>query len=119
MNNFNKTKIIIFDGICLLCNKTVYFLHNKLRYMNYKFIPSQSEEGQNLIIKYSLSEISQNSIVLIKNNGILIKSDAMLNIIDDMPKIWHILKLFRIIPKTIRDSVYTWISKNRHIILPK
>ena len=100
----------------MLCNEAVNFLHKKLRNRNYKFIPSQSDEGKEIINKFSLAKVSQESIVLIKDNSILIKSDAILNIVDDMPKIWHIAKVFKILPKNIRDIIYTWISENRHKI---
>jgi predicted DCC family thiol-disulfide oxidoreductase YuxK len=103
----------------LLCNQAIYFLHKKLRYRDYKFIPSQSDEGIALINEYSLQQITQESIVLINNDLIHIKSDAILNIIDDMPKIWHILKLFRLVPKKIRDFLYSFISKKRHLIFKK
>ncbi|MCW8850494.1 MAG: DCC1-like thiol-disulfide oxidoreductase family protein [Melioribacteraceae bacterium] len=109
----------MFDGICLLCNQAVYFLHKKLRYRDYKFIPSQSDEGIELLKEYSLEQISQESLVLIKDNSILIKSDALLNIIDDMPRIWHILKLFKLVPKYIRDFIYSFVSRKRHLLSRK
>jgi len=120
-NNFNSElkKIIIFDGVCLLCNTAVYFLHKRLRYQNYKFIPSQSELGEVYIAKFKLDKISNESIVLLKGADIFTKSEAMLEIIDDMPYIYSLLKIFKIVPKNVRNWFYDIISKNRHILIGK
>ncbi len=111
-----QIKIIIFDGVCLLCNSAVYFLHKRLRYQNYKFIASQSESGETYITKYNLEKIYVESIVLVKEEEIYTKSDAILEIIDDMSYSWSLLKIFRVVPKTLRNWFYDRVSKNRHLL---
>jgi predicted DCC family thiol-disulfide oxidoreductase YuxK len=112
-------KIIIFDGVCLLCNSAVYFLHKRLRYQNYKFIPSQSESGETYITKYNLDKIFIESIVLVKEEEIYIKSDAILEIIGDMSYLWSLLNIFRVVPRTLRNWFYDRLSKNRHLLFGK
>ncbi len=122
MKNSNKieiNKIIIFDGICLLCNSAVYFLHKRLRYRNYKFIASQSDTGKEYLKNFNLEATSQESIILLKNESIFTKSDVVLEIVDDMQTIWSIIKIFKIVPRRIRNIFYDFISKHRHAIFGK
>ena len=112
-------KIIIFDGICLLCNDTVNFLHKRLRYRNYRFIASQSETGKEYLNQYDLNKVSLESIILIKDERIFVKSNALLQIVDDMSYKWSIFKIFRIVPIALRDWMYDLLSKYRHFIFGK
>jgi len=80
-------------------------------------VPSKSEEGAKLISEYNLGDVAQHSIVFIVNNKIFTKSDAILEIIDDMRIIWKLLKILKIVPKSLRNWIYDLISEYRHIIL--
>ena len=66
----NKYKIIIFDGVCLLCNSAVYFLHKRLRFREYKFVASQTNEGKELTDQFNLGNLPEETIVLIKENNL-------------------------------------------------
>lgn len=109
--------IIVFDGACILCNSAVAFLHKRLQYKDYNFIPSQSDIGKECLAKYNLIDISRESIILIKNEAIYTKSDAILEIVKDMTIFWRLLNISRILPKIFRDWFYDVISRNRHWLL--
>jgi predicted DCC family thiol-disulfide oxidoreductase YuxK len=115
----NKPKIIIFDGNCVLCNTAVNFLYSRLNETEYNFIASKSDEGNKLATKYNLGTIPAHSIVLIKGNNIFTKSDAVLEITNDLSFGWRLLKFFKFIPKNIRDWVYNFISKHRYKLFGK
>ena len=115
----NKSKIIIFDGNCVLCNTAVNFLFTILNEKEYDFIASLSNEGNELQTKYNLGTIPAHSIVLIKENKIFTKSDAVLEITNDLSFGWRLLKFFKFIPKNIRDWVYNFISKHRYKLFGK
>lgn len=115
----NKTKIILFDGNCVLCNTAVNFLFSRLDENDYAFVASQSNEGNEIITKYNLGVLPAHTIVLIIENKILTKSDALLKITDDLTFFWRLLKIFRFIPKKIRDWIYNFISKHRYKLFGK
>ncbi|MCB0730561.1 MAG: DUF393 domain-containing protein [Ignavibacteriae bacterium] len=115
----NKYKIIIFDGVCLLCNSAVYFLHKRLRFREYKFVASQTNEGKELTDQFNLGNLPEETIVLIKENNIYTKTDALFHIVDDLPLKWSVIKIFKIVPRPIRNWAYNIISKNRHLIFGK
>ncbi len=115
----NKSKIIIFDGDCVLCNTAVNFLYSRLDDKEYDFISSQSNEGCKLTTKYNLGTLPAHTIVLVKGNKIFTKSDAVLEITNDLSLGWRLLKFFKFIPKNIRDWAYNYISKHRYKLFGK
>ncbi len=119
MANPEQIKIIIFDGICHLCSSAIQFLHKRLADQNYRFIPSQSELGEEYIAKYNLGLIISKSIVLIDNQNIFIKSDAIIEILEDIPFLFNAQKIFKFIPKNVRNWFYDRISKNRYQLFGK
>lgn len=94
-------------------------MHNKLKGKNYNIIPSQSDEGEIILNDLNLNKISRESVILIIDKNIFTKSDAILTILDDFPIQWKTLKLLKVIPKKLRDLIYSWISNNRHLIINK
>ncbi|MBK8946537.1 MAG: DUF393 domain-containing protein [Ignavibacteriae bacterium] len=119
LKNNSTQKIILFDGICSLCNFAIANLQRNLQNQNYKFIPSQSDEGLILIEKFKLGDITNNSIVLFYTNKIYFRSDAILKILDDMPSIYKIFKLAKYLPKFVRDKLYDIIAKYRYFLFGK
>ena len=105
--------VILFDGICNLCNGTVDFLIRKDRKKQFRFVALQSETGKTLIHKFNIP-LSTESVILIQQNRIYFESDAAVEIAGLLPFPWKLGKLIKIIPKKIRDSFYRVIAKNRY-----
>ncbi|MFZ1290097.1 MAG: DUF393 domain-containing protein [Melioribacteraceae bacterium] len=118
-NNNSEGKIILFDGVCTLCNFAVANLQRNLKNKNYCFIPSQSEEGNLLIQKHNLGKIPDNSIVLFSNKIIYFRSDALIEILNDMPTKYRTFKISKYLPRKFRDWFYDLISKYRYFIFGK
>ncbi len=106
--------IVLFDGVCNLCNTSVNFLIDRDPEDRFVFGALQSEEGLAVLRKHGLPEHYFDSIVLIEGKNVWTASDAVLEISRHMPGLWPALRVFRIIPKTIRDAVYNWIAANRY-----
>lgn len=108
-------QIVLFDGVCNLCNSSVNFIIDRDPKARFKFAALQSEKGQELLSQIlRTNESSFDSIVLISNNSVYIKSSAALRIARHLNGLWPILYSFMIIPKPLRDFVYDFIAKNRY-----
>jgi predicted DCC family thiol-disulfide oxidoreductase YuxK len=106
-------QIILFDGVCNFCNGSVNFLIKRDPNGIFKFAPLQSEIGQQLITKNNITgEID--SIILVKENIVYIKSDALIEIIKELKWYWKMLIIVKIIPKKFRDLLYDLIANNRY-----
>jgi predicted DCC family thiol-disulfide oxidoreductase YuxK len=108
-----KQPILLFDGECGFCNKTVqFFLKNENKKKKMHFAPIQSQEGMALR-KYFEIDDKIDSIILIKDHGAYIKSCAALRLGLYMKGLWPLVTGFVIIPPFLRNLVYDFIAKRR------
>ncbi|PVW15613.1 thiol-disulfide oxidoreductase DCC family protein [Marixanthomonas spongiae] len=114
MNNNPKHKIILFDGVCNLCNSSVIFAIKRDKNDVFRFAALQSEIGEELTSKLNIDTSKTDSIILIDGDAHYEKSSAALCIAKHLSGGWPLLYAFIIIPKFIRDSVYNFIAKNRY-----
>jgi len=105
--------IILFDGVCNLCNQSVQFIIKRDPNGYFKFASLQSQTGQQLLNRFGLDN-NLKTIVLIENEKIYMKSTAVLRIVGRLRGFWPILGVFRIIPPFLRDIVYQIVAKNRY-----
>ncbi|MEO0060094.1 MAG: hypothetical protein RLZZ312_1741 [Bacteroidota bacterium] len=111
----NNKKIILFDGHCNLCSGAVQFLIKNDKYDTFRFASLQSESGNFIFNHIGLDATKIDSIVLyIPNVVYYIKSDAALEIANDLNVFYQLLGMLKIFPKKIRDLVYDYIAKNRY-----
>ncbi|MGZ4087966.1 MAG: thiol-disulfide oxidoreductase DCC family protein, partial [Bacteroidia bacterium] len=96
--------IILFDGSCGLCNRSVKFVLRHERSQALYFSPLQSEFGKSLLEKHNLSG-KADSVVLIKNNKAYVKSAAALRITAFLKGLWPLLMVFLAVPPFIRNGV--------------
>ena len=106
-------KIILFDGFCNLCDKSVQFIIDRDRNGTFHFASLQSDTGRKLLQKYQVTE-EVTSVVLVDNNTVYVQSDAALRICKHLTRPWNYLYLAIIIPKRVRDTVYRFIAKHRY-----
>ena len=107
-----KQPILLFDGECGFCNKSIQFFlkHEKNKKMH--FVPLQSEIGKQLRAYFEISD-KIDSIILIKEHSAYIKSCAALRLTPFMKGAWQLMMVFVIIPPFIRNIFYDLIAKNR------
>lgn len=106
--------VVLFDGVCNLCNWAVQFILKRDKKKQFLFASLQSKAGKELLRKYNLPEDYINSFVLIDNGKAYTKSTGALRAGKLLGGIHKVLYGFIIIPKFIRDRVYNFIAKNRY-----
>lgn len=110
----NSSKIILFDGVCNLCNSTVQRIIRNDKRNQFKFASLQSIFGQDFLKKNALDSAEFPSIILIDGNQYYFKSDAALRIGKELRGIYKLSFVLIWIPKFIRDFVYDLIARNRY-----
>ena len=110
----NETNIVLFDGICNLCNKTVQFIIQRDPKSKFRFASLQSEVGQSLMRQIGLPAESNDSLVYIRDTRFYIKSTAVLRIFRVLGNGWLLLFVFIILPRFLRDWGYDFIAKRRY-----
>ena len=107
-------KIVLFDGVCNLCNHSVQFIIKHDAKKQFKFASLQSVIAKDLLKQHGIVDYELNSIVFIDGNRLYLQSTAALKIAKYLDGAWFLLPLLMIIPKFIRDAVYRFIAKHRY-----
>ena len=110
----NTHPIILFDGICNLCNGAVQFVIKHDPEAMFHFASLQSEAGQTLLQQYNLPKNNFSSFVLIDDDKAYTKSTAALKVAKKLNGGIKLLYGFIIVPAFIRNAVYNTIAKNRY-----
>ena len=106
--------IILFDGVCNLCNRWVNFVIDRDPSGRFRFAALQSGEAQDLLRLSATETTDVDSILLFDGERVYQKSDAILSIVSNLSGGWPLLKIFRVIPRFVRDSVYDVIARHRY-----
>jgi predicted DCC family thiol-disulfide oxidoreductase YuxK len=106
-------RIILFDGVCNLCNSSVQFIIQRDPEGKYKFAAFQSGTGLELMKEYHITK-ELDSIVLIEGNQFFKKSNAAIRIGKNLRGGWKYLGLLAVVPLPIRDFFYDRMAKNRY-----
>lgn len=106
--------VLLFDGVCNLCNGTVQFVIKRDPRAKFRFAALQSKAGQALLKKFQLPQDDYDSFVFVEGEQFYLRSTAGLKVLKGLNGLWPLLYGFIIIPRPIRDFFYRWIAKNRY-----
>lgn len=110
----DKYEVILFDGVCNLCNNSVDFVIQRDKKNRFKFGALQDAATKSLLKDYSIDPNYLDSLVLISGDQVYYKSRAALQIAKNLGGFWSLLYGLKIIPAFLRDPVYDWIAANRY-----
>ncbi len=110
----DQKSILLFDGVCNLCNRSVQFIIKRDKEKRFLFASLQGKAGQELLSKFYLPINDFNSFVLLENDRVFTKSTGVLKAFKKLSGGWRLCYVFIIVPKFIRDAIYTWIAKHRY-----
>ncbi|HET53826.1 MAG TPA: DUF393 domain-containing protein [Ignavibacteria bacterium] len=111
--DLENKKIILFDGVCNLCNGSVNFLIKRDFKKVFNFSPLQSDYGKLITEKLNIPK-QIDSIILVINDEYYLKSNAVIEIIKELKWYWRIFIVAKIFPQKTRDAIYDFIANNRY-----
>ena len=106
--------VVLFDGICNLCNSSVRFILKHDAREQFLFSSLQSDASKKLLLHLNYKIREMNSILLLENGQIHEKSDAVLKIADGLRFPWNLATAIRVLPKKQRDKLYDFVARNRY-----
>ncbi|WP_159799009.1 thiol-disulfide oxidoreductase DCC family protein [Flavobacterium sp. MK4S-17] len=108
-------KIILFDGVCNLCDATVQFIIKKDKNDVFRFVQLQSELGKEIISYIGVDTSKTDSIILYEpGKAYYYKAEAAINIAKELGGVYTAMAIFSLLPKKITNSVYDYVAKNRY-----
>ena len=117
INNIPKDKqLILFDGVCNLCNSSVLYVIKRDKKNKFLFAPLQSTIGVKIIDNFNIDTSKTDSILLYKpdTKSLKYKSSAALHIVKHLGFPTNLMTVFFVIPTFIRNWVYDYVAKNRY-----
>ena len=106
--------IVLFDGVCNLCNASVNFIIDRDPAGHFLFAPLQGATAPALLQKHGRSIACLDTVLLIEGGQVFTRSSAALRILRQLNMPWPLLAVFLLVPAGIRDRVYGFIARNRY-----
>lgn len=108
-------KIILFDGVCNLCEASIVYVIKHDKKDIFRFVPLQSDLGQRIVKHIGINPIHIDSVILYEPGvAYYYKSSAVVEIAKGLKGIFTLATLFQILRTTLRDYVYDYVAKNRY-----
>lgn len=104
--------VILYDGECGLCDRLVQWVLPRDRGGHFRFAALQSEWARAALRRHALSTTDFDSIVLLENERVYLRSTAALRVLRRLPG-WRWTYVFVMVPPVLRDLVYGWIARRR------
>jgi len=114
INNTNPSSVLLFDGVCNLCNGFIQFIVKRDPTAKIQFASLQSDIAKSILRKHQLPVEHLHSVVFIQDDVAHTQSAAGLHVLKTLGFPWSIFYVFIILPKGLRDRVYDWIAANRY-----
>jgi predicted DCC family thiol-disulfide oxidoreductase YuxK len=116
--------LVLYDGVCGLCNRLVAFLLRHDRRDQFRFAPLQSELAQTLLRRYGLDPNDFDTVVVLADfrqsaERALNRSEAAIWAIARLGGMWRIFAIAQLIPLSVRESLYRFIARRRYQIFEK
>ncbi len=109
-----RSLIVLFDGDCAICSRTIHFITQRAPADHFEFIPLKSDNAKKMLTPWSIDPEKIDSVLLIENNNVYGKSTAILRIMKHLKGLWPVLWFFIIVPPPLRDYLYDRFAQHRH-----
>ena len=110
----SRDHLLLFDGICHLCDASVRFILRRDPMGKIKFAPIQSPLGRELYTQHGLDPAAPNAMLILTPTGAFRASDAALEIARKLGGAWRLALIFKLLPRSLRDAAYYFIARNRY-----
>jgi predicted DCC family thiol-disulfide oxidoreductase YuxK len=116
--------IVLYDGVCGLCNRAVQFLLKRDRHDRFRFASLQSDFAATLLQRHGIDHTNLDTVYAVVNHGetnekLLAKGDAFLFFAKVLGGIWSVARLGSVIPRPIRNWLYDFVAANRYRVFGK
>lgn len=105
--------VIVFDGVCNLCSKSVQFIIRRDKHAVFRFAPLQSTTGADLLKQHGIDPADARTFLLVKDGRAYLRSDAALQVFKQLRGPWKLLAILVLVPRPMRDWLYNVLARNR------
>lgn len=108
-------KLILFDGVCNLCDVTVQFIIKHDKQDVFRFVALQSELGQEIVKYIGVDTSKTDSIILYEpGRAYYYKAEAAIRIAKELGGIYSLVGIFSVLPNWFSNKIYDYVARNRY-----
>ncbi len=116
--------LVLYDGVCGLCNGLNQFLLKRDPNDRFRFASLQSEFAASLLKRYDINAVDLDTIYVVADYAqpgqrLLARSDAILHVLGRLGGVWSFFRIGRVLPKRLRDALYNVVARNRYRVFGK
>jgi predicted DCC family thiol-disulfide oxidoreductase YuxK len=124
LSETESNPILLYDGVCGLCNRLTGFILKRDKRDRFRFAPLQSDFAAQLLRRHGADPHDLDTVYVVLDYGkqserLLARSEAILNIAGELGGIWNVGRVGRVLPLSIRDRLYNFIARNRYRVFGK
>jgi predicted DCC family thiol-disulfide oxidoreductase YuxK len=116
--------IILYDGVCGLCNRLVQFFIKRDRHDRLRFASLQSDFAAVILKRHGADPHDLDTVYVVKDyeqtdEELLARSNAILFVLPELGGIWRLSGASKVLPRWLRDRLYDLVAKNRYRMFGK
>jgi predicted DCC family thiol-disulfide oxidoreductase YuxK len=116
--------IVLYDGVCGLCNRLNQFLLKRDTHDRFRFASLQSDLAASLLKRHGADSRDLDTVYVVLDYNqpgerLLARSDAILHLVTQLDGIWKVARAGRLLPKVLRDGIYELVARNRYRVFGK
>lgn len=124
MPQTESNPIVLYDGVCGLCNRLVQFLLKRDRHDRFRFASLQSTLGQEILKRHGANPLDLDTFYVVLDYGqpserLLARSDGIVYALTTLGGIWKIAGVGKLLPKAVRDGLYNFVARHRYQVFGK
>ncbi|WP_436926874.1 thiol-disulfide oxidoreductase DCC family protein [Halosimplex amylolyticum] len=117
--NARDGPVLLFDGVCNLCNGSIQFVIDHDPDGVFRFAPLQSDAAEAMLSEVGFEDYDFDTFVLVEGDDYYTKSEAALRVASELPLPWSLAGALRVIPRPLRDAVYDTVASHRYAVFGK
>lgn len=115
-----NSKIVVFDGVCVLCSRWMQFVFRRDRDKQFRFAAMQSERGRQLMLQHGMNPEDPMSLLLLEGERAYTDTEAIIRVLRSLGGAWKMRSFaIRIVPRFVRDPLYRRVARHRYQIFGK
>jgi predicted DCC family thiol-disulfide oxidoreductase YuxK len=108
-------RVLVFDGVCVLCSHWVSFVLRHDHQSLYKFAAMQTATGRDLLTRHGLDPNDPKSFLLLEGGRGYMDTNALIRVLTSFGGAWRVVAMvIRLCPRLLRDALYRAIARNRY-----
>ena len=124
MREAEAKAIVLYDGVCGLCNRAVQFLLKRDRLDRLQFASLQSDLAAKVLNRHGMNHKSLDTVYAVLNYGepnetLLAKGDAFLFFAGVIDGVWSVASVVKVVPRPVRNWLYDFVARHRYQVFGK